>query len=125
VQIQRIVANLVENALVHGRDRGTGRADVLVRVARRRGLAVVRVVDGGPGLGPAGRDELFLPFQRGGAVTGPGSGLGLAIARGFAEANGGTLRVESYPGKGTAFVLELPPAEEDDVARGPGTEGRA
>lgn len=124
VQIQRIVANLVENALLHGRDRTTGRADVLVRVARRRGLAVVRVVDGGPGLAPVGRDELFLPFQRGGAVTGPGSGLGLAIARGFAEANGGTLRVESYPGKGTAFVLELPPAEEDDDGSGASAGGR-
>ena len=112
-QVARVVANLVENALHHGRDRATGRADVLVRVARRRGHAVVRVVDGGPGLPPAGRDELFLPFRRGGAASGPGSGLGLAIARGLAEANGGTLRAESYPGKGTAFVLELPPADDD------------
>lgn len=119
-QVTRIVANLVENALVHGRDRQTGRADVLVRVARRRGHAVVRIVDGGPGLPPAGRDELFLPFRRGGAAAGPGSGLGLAIARGLAEANGGTLRAESYPGKGTAFVLELPPAEDDDAGEGTG-----
>jgi two-component system sensor histidine kinase KdpD len=112
VQIARIVANLVENALVHGRDPRTGAVDVLVRVASRRGHAVVRVVDGGPGLAPAGRDELFLPFRRGGDASGPGSGLGLAIARGLAEANGGTLRAESYPGQGTAFVLELPPAGE-------------
>ncbi|WP_026911512.1 ATP-binding protein [Patulibacter minatonensis] len=119
VQIGRIVVNLVENALLHGRDRETGRADVLVRVASRRGRSVVRVVDGGPGLAPSGRDELFLPFRRGGAAAGPGSGLGLAIARGFAEANGGTLRAESYPGKGTAFVLELPPAAGDDASAGP------
>jgi two-component system sensor histidine kinase KdpD len=112
VQIGRIVANLVENALVHGRDPRTGRADVLVRVASRRGRAVVRVVDGGPGLPPGAAEDLFLPFRRGGAAAGTGSGLGLAIARGFAEANGGSLRVESYPGQGTAFVLELPPAED-------------
>ncbi|MDO9409869.1 ATP-binding protein [Patulibacter sp.] len=118
-QIARIVANLVENALVHGRDPRTGRADVLVRVASRRGHAVVRVVDGGPGLGPADRDELFLPFRRGDEAAGPGSGLGLAIARGLAEANGGALRAESYPGQGTAFVLELPPATDDAApARG-------
>ncbi|MEV4422234.1 DUF4118 domain-containing protein [Patulibacter sp. NPDC049589] len=127
VQIARIVVNLVENALIHGRDRSTGRADVLVRVASRRGLAVVRVVDGGPGLAPGGRDELFLPFRRGGAAAGPGSGLGLAIARGFAEANGGTLRAESYPGQGTAFVLELPPAETGGDVRtdGPAPRPRA
>ncbi|CAB4951073.1 unannotated protein [freshwater metagenome] len=115
-QIARIVSNLVENALLHGRGPRDDRADVLVRVASRRGHAVVRVVDGGPGLDPAGRDELFLPFRRGGEAAGPGSGLGLAIARGLAEANGGTLRVESYPGQGTAFVLELPPATDDGAA---------
>lgn len=110
VQIARIVSNLVENALVHGRDPSTGALDVLVRVATRKDRAVVRVIDAGPGLDPRARDELFLPFRRGDAAPGAGSGLGLAIARGFAEANGGSLRVESYAGRGCSFVLELPTA---------------
>ena len=53
---------------------------------------------------------MFEPFYRAGtAQTGHrGSGLGLAIARGFTEANGGTLHVESLPGQGATFVFELP-----------------
>jgi two-component system sensor histidine kinase KdpD len=116
VQVERIVVNLLENALLHGRPaapRSPESDRVLVRIARRRGRAVVRVVDGGPGIPPEAREALFRPFTRGERSAGPGSGLGLAIARGFAEANGGSLRVESYPGQGTAFVLELPPAEGD------------
>ena len=124
VQIQRIIANLVENALLHGDDPATGRTGVFVRVASRRGRSVVRVVDGGPGLPDAGRDELFLPFRRGDDPAGPGSGLGLAIAHGFAVANGGTLRAESYPGQGTAFILELPPAgSEEPVGTNDGAAG--
>lgn len=110
VQIQRIIANLVENALVHGHDPVSGKTNVFVRITSRRGRSVVRVVDGGRGLPATGRDELFLPFKRGVDPAGPGSGLGLAIAHGFAVANDGTLRAESYPGQGTAFILELPPA---------------
>lgn len=120
-QVERIVANLLENALLHGRpaEPRTPDADrVLVRIARRRGRAVVRVVDGGPGIPPEAREALFRPFVRGERPAGPGSGLGLAIARGFAEANGGSLRVESYPGQGTAFVLELPPADGDAASDG-------
>jgi two-component system sensor histidine kinase KdpD len=123
-QVERIVVNLLENALLHGRSSAAragqehGDADrVLVRIARRRGHAVVRVVDRGPGI-PADRQEaLFSPFTRGDRPGGPGSGLGLAIARGFAEANGGSLRIESYPGQGAAFVLELPPADDDPAVR--------
>jgi two-component system sensor histidine kinase KdpD len=120
-QVERIVVNLLENALLHGRPAEPRSPDadrVLVRIARRRGRAVVRVVDGGPGIPPEAREALFRPFTRGARPAGPGSGLGLAIARGFAEANGGSLRVESYPGQGTAFVLELPPADGDGAASG-------
>ncbi len=55
---------------------------------------------------------MFEPFYRAGAgglqVGHPGSGLGLAIARGFVQANGGKLYVESLPGQGATFVFELP-----------------
>jgi signal transduction histidine kinase len=71
---------------------------------------IVRVVDRGPGIPPAQLERVFEPFYRAGRPGGEnrGSGLGLAIARGFTEANAGSLRVESLPGQGAAFVFELP-----------------
>nr|WP_282599932.1 ATP-binding protein [Patulibacter sp. SYSU D01012] len=105
VHVTRIVGNLLENALVHGADE-----PVLVRVVRRRERAVVRVVSAGGGIPRDRLERIFDPFERGDAPAGTGSGLGLAIARGFAEANGGALYAESYPGQGAAFVLELPVA---------------
>ena len=51
-----------------------------------------------------------MPFYRS-PEAGPlhqGSGLGLAIAKGFIEAGGGTIQVESLPGQGTSFVVDLP-----------------
>jgi two-component system sensor histidine kinase KdpD len=71
---------------------------------------IVRVVDRGPGIPPAQLERVFEPFYRAGtAASGHrGSGLGLAIARGFTEASGGTLHVESLPGQGASFVFELP-----------------
>lgn len=118
VQIVRAVANLLENALLHGRGGAAGDDErVLVRVATRRGRAVVRVVDRGPGIEKGELESIFRPFQRGLSAGGAGSGLGLAIARGFAEANGGTVRAESYPGQGAAFVLELPPEAEPAATR--------
>jgi signal transduction histidine kinase len=80
---------------------------------------IVRVVDRGPGIPPAQLERVFEPFYRAGTASGGhrGSGLGLAIARGFTEANSGSLRVESLPGQGATFVFELP--LERSSAEGP------
>jgi two-component system sensor histidine kinase KdpD len=74
---------------------------------------IVRIVDRGPGIPPAQLERVFEPFYRAGTPSGGhrGSGLGLAIARGFTEANGGSLHVESLPGQGATFVFELPLGE--------------
>ncbi|HTS72116.1 MAG TPA: ATP-binding protein [Gaiellaceae bacterium] len=104
-QIERAVANLVENALRYSP------ADEPVRVqVREIGRDVlVRVIDHGPGIGSADAARIFEPFQRGGDEDGArGAGLGLAIARGFAEANGGRVWVESHAGQGATFTLALP-----------------
>jgi K+-sensing histidine kinase KdpD len=106
-QAERIVANLVENALRYSP------ADEPVRVqVREAGSEVlVRVVDHGPGIRPEDAGQIFEPFQRGSlAAPARGAGLGLAIARGFAEANGGRVWVESHQGQGATFVLGLPVA---------------
>jgi two-component system, OmpR family, sensor histidine kinase KdpD len=86
---------------------------------------IVRIVDRGPGIPPAQLERVFEPFYRAGTAAGGhrGSGLGLAIARGFTEANAGTLHVESLPGQGATFVFGLPlqePDEESGHADGPG-----
>ena len=77
---------------------------------------IVRVVDRGPGIPPAQLERVFEPFYRAGTSSGGhrGSGLGLAIARGFTEANAGSLHVESLPGQGATFVFELPLQESAD-----------
>jgi two-component system, OmpR family, sensor histidine kinase KdpD len=104
--LERAFANLIENAL-----RYSGGQPVSVQVNRSGSRAVVRVVDQGPGIGPAERARIFEPFYRGRASAGEpwgGSGLGLAIAKGFVEANGGTISVDSLPGQGSSFVVSLP-----------------
>jgi two-component system sensor histidine kinase KdpD len=96
-QLRRAFGNLIENALRYG---GNRPVSVRARVSGNRIL--MRVVDQGPGIAPAEQERIFLPFY------GRGSGLGLAIVRGFVEANGGQVHVESLPGQGTSFVVELP-----------------
>lgn len=102
-QLERAFANLLENALRYGDGR-----PVLVR-SRLVGVnIVVRVVDQGAGIPEREWKRIFEPFQHGDAAS-TGSGLGLAIAKGFVEANGGEIAVESLPGQGTSFVVTLPP----------------
>jgi two-component system sensor histidine kinase KdpD len=106
-QIERVLANLVENAL-----RFTPReAQVHVRVTATRKEAIVRVVDQGPGLPEEELERIFEPFYRRASDPRSGAGLGLAIARGFAEANGGRVWAESKPGQGATFALALPVVE--------------
>jgi two-component system sensor histidine kinase KdpD len=102
-QLQRALGNLIDNALRYG-----GGAPVSVRARVSRGRILIRVVDRGPGIPLAEHDRIFTAFYRASGAGGRGSGLGLAIVRGFVEANGGHVRVESLPGQGTSFVIELP-----------------
>ena len=112
-QLERAFVNVLENARRHS---GGHAVSVRARAVRTMaggdggGRLIVRVVDRGPGIPPAQLERVFEPFYRAGTARGGhrGSGLGLAIARGFAEANGGTLHVESLPGQGATFVFELP-----------------
>jgi two-component system sensor histidine kinase KdpD len=105
VQLERAFVNVLENARRH-----SGGHPVSVRARAVRERVIVRIVDRGPGIPPAQLERVFEPFYRAGTPGGEhrGSGLGLAIARGFIEANAGTLHVESLPGQGATFVFELP-----------------
>jgi two-component system sensor histidine kinase KdpD len=118
-QLERAFVNVLENARSH-----SGGHPVSVRARAVRTLAgegdrlIVRVVDRGPGIPPAQLERVFEPFYRAGTARGGhrGSGLGLAIARGFTQANGGSLHVESLPGQGATFVFELPLERRDSAS---------
>ena len=112
-QLERAFANLLENAR-----RYSGGLPVSVHARRAGSRVLVSVVDQGPGIAPAERERIFQPFYRGHTQSDEawtGSGLGLAIAKGFVEANGGTIGVESLPGQGTSFVISLPVFERPAV----------
>lgn len=108
VQVERVLANLVENALKFS----PPETRVRIEVASDGHEGLIRVVDEGPGVALDSLDAVFEPFRTSANGGHQGTGLGLAIARGFAEANGGRVWIEP-PGtrKGTTFVLALPKVE--------------
>jgi two-component system, OmpR family, sensor histidine kinase KdpD len=114
VQVERALANLVENAVKFSPPGGR----VHIRLTATREEAIVRVVDGGPGLRQDELERVFEPFYRRNGDRRSGAGLGLAIARGFAVANGGRVWAESRPDQGATFALALPrvhvPAELEE-----------
>jgi two-component system, OmpR family, sensor histidine kinase KdpD len=105
--LERVVANLVENA-VHA-----ARGGVVAVRAEPTGTGVsLQIVDRGAGIPAADRDRVFAPFQRLHDRSAQGGmGLGLAIARGFTEAMGGTVTAGETPGGGTTMTVLLPRAE--------------
>jgi two-component system sensor histidine kinase KdpD len=107
-QVQRVLANLIENALKYS----PAGERVRVQVSGTESEVLVRVIDHGLGLPADELEQVFEPFHRGSGSAGrPGAGLGLAIARGFAAANDGRVWAESRAGQGASFVLALPAAE--------------
>jgi two-component system sensor histidine kinase KdpD len=115
--LERVVANIVQNALNH-RPAGTGvriEADLGPADGSTAGAQAatmqLRVSDRGRGIAPADRDRVFQPFQRLGdspVAQGAGVGLGLAVARGFVSAMGGSISIEDTPGGGTTVLVVLP-----------------
>jgi two-component system, OmpR family, sensor histidine kinase KdpD len=101
--LERVLANLLDNALRHG-------GDATVQVVATAGAenAKLAIVDHGPGVGEDDRERLFVPFQRMGDRDGSGVGLGLAVARGLTEAMGGALVADRSAGGGLTMRLRLP-----------------
>ena len=104
-RVERVLANLIDNALIHGGP------DVEVRVGKNGTAAFVEVRDRGPGIPPGHLPHVFERFYKGDpARSGTGSGLGLAIARENARLLGGEIVVQSDVGAGSRFTLTLPVA---------------
>ncbi|WP_345188163.1 ATP-binding protein [Microbacterium panaciterrae] len=110
VLLQRVLVNLLTNAVRHSPD---GQR-VIVSTSRFGGQAEIRVADRGEGIPEDQRESAFLPFQRHGDTDNTtGLGLGLALSRGFTEGMGGTLTAEDTPGGGLTMVVSLPLADRD------------
>ena len=103
IAVQRMVANLVENALRHGGP------DVEVATAVENGRAVVEVRDRGPGIPPDQVEHMLQPFTRlDAARSGAGTGLGLAIVDRIARMHGGEVKLLPREGGGLRARIELP-----------------
>jgi len=106
VQLQQVFFNLINNA--HEAIKGHGAEGHITIASELRGDKIlVKVEDDGPGLAPTVREHIFEPFFTTGEV-GSSLGLGLSVSYGIVSEHGGRIWVESEPGEGATFVVELP-----------------
>jgi PAS domain S-box-containing protein len=106
--LKQVLVNLLSNAIKYNHAGGT----VTLTCVEDAGHVRLTVTDTGPGIDPQLHERLFAPFDRLDAEAKgiEGTGLGLALSRGLMEAIGGSLGVESAPGAGSSFWIELPRA---------------
>jgi two-component system sensor histidine kinase KdpD len=113
--LERVIANLVENALRYS----PPEHHVRVAASAHGGQVELRVIDRGPGIPLDDRERAFAPFQRRddhAVSSGAGVGLGLAVARGFVESMHGTITLDDTPGGGLMAVVALPIAAQEALA---------
>jgi two-component system, OmpR family, phosphate regulon sensor histidine kinase PhoR len=117
--VAQSLCNLLDNAVKYS----NGKTEIVVRLRREAGMAVISVQDFGIGVPRDEQQKIFDRFHR--VSTGlvhdiKGSGLGLAIVRHILEAHGGRVTVESRPGDGSTFCLYLPIDALSEEAAEPG-----
>jgi two-component system, NtrC family, sensor histidine kinase KinB len=105
-QVERVIANLVTNA-IRATDRG---GDIDVTATRRNGFVSISVRDTGRGIPHDYLTRVFEPFVQVPDVLGGGAGLGLSISRRIVQAHGGQISVRSELGRGTTFTFTVPVA---------------
>ncbi len=102
-QIERVISNLVVNAI-----RYTRRGEIKLSAERRDGCVAVSVCDTGSGIPTEYLPHIFDKFVQVPGAASDGVGLGLAISKSLIEAHGGQLSVQSEPGRGSTFTFTLP-----------------
>ena len=111
-QIERVVANLVSNAVRHTERGGA----IVITATQRDGHIVISVADTGSGIPPDYLPRIFDKFVQVPNAPAGGAGLGLAIAKHIVEAHGGQISVRSEMGHGTTFTFTLPIVTTTDTA---------
>jgi signal transduction histidine kinase len=110
LQIERVVANLLDNAIKYTPYGGT----VTVTIAALPSELILDVCDNGPGIPPAELPAIFEKYRRRLATSGiDGSGLGLFIVKAIVEAHAGSVTADSVLGEGTRITVRLPTARAD------------
>lgn len=104
LQIQRVIANLLQNALKYAPESPT----IVARLETGAGLARVSIIDRGPGIPPEDVLHIFDMYRRAATAPGTGHGVGLFVSKRIVEAHGGTIGVCHSPGAGAQFFFELP-----------------
>lgn len=122
ILLQRIVGNLVSNAVIH-----ISKGRILVGCRRHKNQVIINVFDNGPGIPPEKFRDIFMDFNQldnPGHQRSGGQGLGLSIADRMARALGHTLSVSSLPDQGSRFSLEVSINTEDDQQKATANSGK-
>lgn len=118
-RLEQVVTNMLSNAVKYGAGK-----PVHVRLQQVGPLARIEVRDGGIGIAPEDNERIFGRFERAVPVLNfAGLGLGLYVTRQLVEAHHGRIHVESTPGEGSTFIVELPLAPPSPEPEAPGSSG--
>ena len=104
VRVERILYNLIENAVKYSPEKSV----IKVFARKDKKMVVIGVTDKGTGISPEDQGRIFELFERVGKSRSQGLGLGLVVCKRLVEAQGGQIWVESEPGKGSTFYFTLP-----------------
>jgi two-component system phosphate regulon sensor histidine kinase PhoR len=108
--LEQAISNLLDNALKYTPEGG----NIWLRVRREAGYAIAEVEDTGIGIEPKDRERIFERFYRVDKARSRevgGTGLGLSIVKHVMLSHGGSVQVESEPGRGSVFRIHLPVAQ--------------
>lgn len=104
-RVLQILLNIMSNAC-----KFTEQGQITVRATHHNGAVTISIQDSGPGIAPEDQSLVFEPFKQTntGLRQGGGTGLGMPISKNLTEAHGGKMWLESAPGQGATFFVELP-----------------
>ena len=114
VRLRQVAINLLSNAV-----RYTAQGEIVATIVWRAGRLRIEVRDSGIGIAPEYQASVFAPFNRGGQSGSKGAGLGLSIVRRLVTQMHGTMNLESTPGQGSTFQLDLPPLSLGGATKAP------
>jgi signal transduction histidine kinase len=104
-ELEQVFSNLIINAA--DAMEGKGRMTISSGAESEAKQVILKFTDTGPGVAPEITEKIFEPFFTTKPV-GVGTGLGLSVVYGVIQRHGGTVEVESHPGRGATFIVTLP-----------------